>query len=201
MIKAEDGFTLMETLVALFVFALLTSAGTFAMLQTFDIRDRVSENHKNIADLNTLHSFLKRDLAQIVRRSRRDAFGVKNSDVFVGGDGFDSQLLMFVANGAGNVGAFEDRSSLETVEYLYDNGQIIRRSFRQIDQVVDASPHDRVLINGVERLDLSYFTGGQWVPSLTVQSIQGQLPSVVDVTVHFQDGRTVRQLFKVALSS
>jgi general secretion pathway protein J len=68
----RGGFTLVEVLVALAIFALLAGAGALVLSQTIDTRFALRAETDRIGDLQRMHAMLKADLAQAAPRRVRD---------------------------------------------------------------------------------------------------------------------------------
>jgi general secretion pathway protein J len=71
----RGGFTLVEVLVALAIFALLAGAGALVLSQTIDTRFALRAETDRIGDLQRMHAMLKADLAQAAPRRVRAPTG------------------------------------------------------------------------------------------------------------------------------
>src|SRR5262245_36605474 len=110
------GFTLVEMLVALFVFALLTAAGATVLRSTADSRETTHARTETLASFQRLRAILKSDLSQAAPRRTRDAAGKTIREAFSGANpGSGRPLLRFVRRGWENAD-FEPRASLQQVE-------------------------------------------------------------------------------------
>src|ERR671918_2694 len=110
-----SGFTLVEMLVALFIFALLTAAGVTVMRFTSDNQAIVQERSERLAQFQRLRAILKSDLAQATARRTRDPDGRPLRAAFFGSSGAGAPLLRFVRRGWDNPDALP-RASLQQVE-------------------------------------------------------------------------------------
>lgn len=94
------GFTLLEVLVAMAVFAVM-SVVAYGGLRSVLTADQVTQEHaRRLADLQVTLSVLERDLAQVVNISVRDEYGDRMPSLRLRGGG-DSRLLELVRAGAG----------------------------------------------------------------------------------------------------
>ena len=81
----QAGFTLVEVLIALLVFAMLTTAGAAVLSTTITNRLAVKQASDRVADLQRLRALLKADLGQTTTRRIRDLSGRLASQPFATG--------------------------------------------------------------------------------------------------------------------
>lgn len=94
------GFTLLEVLVAMAVFAVM-SVVAYGGLRSVLTADQVTQEHaQRLADLQVTLSVLERDLAQVVDIAVRDEFGDRMPPLRLRSGG-DNRLLELVRAGAG----------------------------------------------------------------------------------------------------
>lgn len=165
--SSEDGFTLVEVLVATFIMALLAVMGTGLLTSVMSNRDRVESVGADTRDLELMRAVLKRDLSQVVPRRARDSFGVEARAVFEAGERFnEGRLMAFITNGREMIGPRENNSRLEYVEILVKDGALIRRGWGFADLSPDSVPTDRVLLDGISNVDVSFLTPRGWVDAV-----------------------------------
>lgn len=191
---AEAGFTLAETLVAMFVFALLAASGAAVLFQTMEGKKRLEAETAELAQLASLHAVLKADLGQAVLRPGRDAFGAPV--VFAGGlTDPDPALLTLTRRGWTNPGAAERRSSLLQVSYGLRDGSLVRRAVLRPDAAPGTPARERVLIDGVRAAQLRFLARGQW-SDVWVQGARGAgLPEAVEIVLDTEASGPIRMLF------
>ncbi|HWW57178.1 MAG TPA: prepilin-type N-terminal cleavage/methylation domain-containing protein, partial [Sphingopyxis sp.] len=73
--KDERGFTLVEMLVALSIFALIAAMGVGLLRSSIDTQDAVQGRLKGMSGINRLRAVMANDLAQAVQRSTRGPAG------------------------------------------------------------------------------------------------------------------------------
>ena len=71
------GFTLVETLVALFVFGLIAAAGVIILGNSADAQLRIGEASRSVQDMQRLRAALRADLGQMAVRVTREATGAR----------------------------------------------------------------------------------------------------------------------------
>jgi general secretion pathway protein J len=109
--RDERGFTLVEMLVALSIFAVIAAMGVGLLRSSVDTQDAVRERLKAMGGINRLRAVMANDLAQAVQRSTRGPAG-EAVPAFIG----SSTGFAFVHGGAGSQDG-SPRPSLERVAY------------------------------------------------------------------------------------
>ncbi|HJS11418.1 type II secretion system minor pseudopilin GspJ [Sphingopyxis sp.] len=107
----DRGFTLVEMLVALSIFAAIAAMGVGLLRSSIDTQDAVQERLKAMGGINRLRAVMANDLAQAVQRSTRGPAG-EAVPAFVG----SANGFAFVHGGAGSAGG-SPRPNIERVAY------------------------------------------------------------------------------------
>lgn len=188
------GFTLVELMVALFLFGMLSAAGV--ALLTFSVDAQAGSQLALLAtdDIRRMNASLSNDLAQAAPRVSRDQAGI-SQDAFFGGSGADSDLLLgFVRRGWSNYEG-KPRSSLQKVDYRLVEGRLERRAYPYVDGAAPLEP--AVLLDGVESVRLRYrMSDGEWRDRWD-PTAPDSMPVAVEAIVEIEDVGPVRQLFQV----
>jgi len=87
MMQRNTGFTLLELLVSLSIFALIGVMAYGGLQSVMIQQSRTEEASQRLADLQKAYRIMRRDLEQIVVRKIRNEFG-DTVDELVGGSGF-----------------------------------------------------------------------------------------------------------------
>lgn len=157
---AEAGFTLVEALVSLFVFALV-AGGCVAMLgQSVQAQSCVGEAQEDLRTLQSARALLVADAAQMAPRILR--FESNQGRVFTGIGGVRPELRFVRA--VGDAGS-EDllSTSLVVVEYfLNDEGHLIRRTRDALDPGATAEVRERELLVGAQDIRFEFHDGSGW---------------------------------------
>lgn len=163
--RRARGFTLVETLVAVAVFALLSAAGVALLAHAADQHEALRARLERIGEFQRARALLRADLAQAVPRRARRADGSAPAQALVGvpgaSDGGGAEpLLRFVRAGWRNTGG-APRASLQYVEYRLVDGRLERRARTMLDGAALGPP--QTVLRGVRGVRLHYRHRGQWL--------------------------------------
>lgn len=198
--SAEAGFSLIETLVAIFALALLMSAGGALLLSTLSSQRAVEARLAQIGQLEVATAHLRADLSFSVPRLARSASTLEDGKSFYGGArGRDDIVLGLVRSGRINIGNQEDRSDLLGVEYRVQDGKLLRRIYQSPDRTRRTPVSETVLVEGLERVEIGFVAGGvtseMW--ELVLQAGVPVLPDAVTLVMVFDTGERLSQSFLV----
>jgi general secretion pathway protein J len=188
---SEAGFTLVELVVALFIFGLLAAAG--ASLLTFSVRAQAASGVRLDAASaeRRLSAILAADLAQALPRVTRDAAG--NAETAFAGPSNDV-LLGYVRGGWTN-SENAPRAGIQRVEWRLDGDRIVRATRAMADG--GAAGPEAELASGVERVDVRLRDAqGNWGDAVEAGRIDA-MPRAVELTIRRRGAPEIRRLFLV----
>jgi len=139
------GFTLIELVVAMSIFAVLSLAGWQVFNNLMITRERASVQAERLSAEQLAYGQLLRDLTQAVARPVRDQAGTQAALLL------DAQRLSVTRTGYFDP-RFSQVSPLERVQYVLEGENFIRLSNPQIDQTGVAQPTRTVLLRDVQQL-------------------------------------------------
>ncbi|MEM8988537.1 MAG: type II secretion system minor pseudopilin GspJ [Pseudomonadota bacterium] len=193
------GFTLIEMLVALFVFAVISTASVSMLTFTLRSQQALEAASERTRELELFRTVLKADLAQARSRPVRGPFGDKGVSFFGAADLTDEVILAFTRAGWENPGGAAARSSLQYVEYVLEDDVLIRRARPRLDATPETPVTERQVLNGVTNLNINYIASGvrrdAWIGQA---GAAGALPDIIEMTIIHDAFGEVRQLFLVA---
>ena len=190
----EHGFTLVELMVSLLIFALLSAAGV--ALLAFSVRAQGAANERlgEVAALRRVNALLTADLAQAIPRPFRDQSGATQA-AFTGSSGSGAVALGMIRGGWSNPDLLP-RASLQRVEYRLAADRLERVAWPHVDGAQALAP--AVLLTGVSGLRIRYRSAGDWRDVWDADRAEA-LPQAVEVTATIDRLGIVRQVFLVGV--
>ena len=147
----QAGFTLVEVLISLFIFSLITAGTMTALTQSLRGKDRLAASMEELNQLNSARAIMRADMSTLTLRPSRDELGGINPYVLTT-DG--EALLSFTRRGRENPSGFEARGDLERVEYHFEEDALIRRSYAHENPAQLPTKFDRILLDGLKTVDV-----------------------------------------------
>lgn len=189
----EGGFTLVEVLVALLIFAILASAGV--ALLSFSVRAQAATGAKldDLAALNRTLSILSADLAQASARETRDEAGTP-VPAFIGEASGEAQPMLRLVRGGWTNLDRQPRPGVQKVAYRLDGGVLQRLAWPQLDGAAPLPPGP--LLDRVRAVRLRYRFRGAWSDRWDGGGGVA-LPQALELRVQRTSGAEYRQLFLV----
>ncbi len=145
---AHRGFTLMEILVALTVFAFIGLLSARLMEGTLTNREAVSERTERLVEVQRAMLVLKRDIMQLADRPVRDILGDSRGSVLIGSDGLMEFSRLGWRNPLGH-----PRAEVQRVTYVVEDGNLYRAWWSVLDRAQDSEPRLQRLLADVEQIE------------------------------------------------
>ena len=194
------GFSLIELLVALAVFAALAAAAYGGLAQIAATRGALARQQDRFAEVVRAVSMLERDLRQAIARPVR---GNGRGDVLpaLAGTGDRIELTRL---GFANPLA-EPRSNLERVAYAIDARKLVRGRHLALDRAPDASPAVTAVLDDAQGVSFRYLGGdgawrSTWPPSEAPPYMKPEeiLPRAIEVRIATGDTGELRRVIELA---
>jgi len=188
--KDDHGFTLVEMLVALSLFAAIAAMGVGLLRSSIDTQDAVQERLKGMSGMNRVRAVMANDLAQAVQRPTRGAAG-EAVPAFLG----TASGFAFVHAGAPALDG-SPRSAVERVGYALVGGEWRRATQPMLDGTT-LGEGDR-LLDDVASAQVRYRDeAGNWSDVWTSEP-GDRLPRAVEVRIGRSGREPLTMLFLTA---
>lgn len=191
------GFTLLELLVALAVFAVIGAAAYSGLDTLLAVRTSLERDHERLRQVQLALLWLQRDTEQLAPRPVRDAFGEPRPVLI--GDNRERDRLILTRTGRDNPLDLP-RSGLERLGYRVRDGQLLRLSWPVLDRADGSEVQSSLLLDDIRELRLRYLDrAGQWherwPPPGTPDTDLARLPRALELHLELDDWGELRRLF------
>ena len=195
------GFTLLELLVALAIFSMLSMMAYGGLQTVIETRKSSQFSSERLSQVQLAVLSITNDLRQAVLRKIRDKQGdylfAMQSDV--NGD----NQLEWSRLGYRNPARLK-RSHVQRVAYLNKEQKIYRMTWPVLDRAQDTTPQHREILNNVVSMEWRFLNQeNRWLsswPETGDQSAATRLPRAVEVNIELEDWGKIRRLVFLAES-
>jgi general secretion pathway protein J len=190
-----SGFTLIEILVALLVFALLAGFGYRGLGAVLDAGEQVTMETSKWRDLALAFEHMRLAFAQASDRPIRDRNDA-TAPAFQGVAATRSSseaLVVFTRMGyAGHEGAAADQ---QRVGYRLREERLEQLVWPVLDQAPHTEPLSVPLLAGVREVSFVYLDQGKWHPAWPIAEATAQHPAAVRMTLQLASGERYQRVF------
>ncbi len=198
----QSGFTLLEIMVALAIFAVLYALAIVAVQVVLDGRQSSDARLERIGALQVTFRFLQNDINQVIRRPVRDELG----EVLpaLRGGGIAPRYHLELTRGGWFNPLGQPRPSLRRVAWRVAEERLERLTWDVLDPVSGTEPHLLPLLEEVERMEIRFLDEeGKWHTAWPPLDENGtpladRLPVAVEVTLELTDMGRVQRLMLAA---
>ncbi len=194
--KKISGYTLIEILVALTVFAILASITASVMYRVSMTRTRVNEQADRLTQLQLAISLISNESEQIIERP------VYGNDMhlfpaFIG----RSQYAEFTRGGLANPAGLDKRSTLKRVALVCAGSRLYRRSWAVLDSPDRNNHQDKLLLDKLTDCHFNFLNHqlqvfNEWRASVVKQNQKKEtLPKAIQLDITLSDWGNASFLF------
>ncbi len=194
MCNHKNGFTLLEILIALFIFSIVSMILVSALHTVFNSQSATAKHAATLTKLQMAFLLMSRDFEQVINRPVTNAKGIVEGP-FLG----TPDTVTFTHGGVANPFGSLQRSTLQRTQYFLDKEHLVRSIWPVLDQVQKTLPNDRILLRSITALRFEYLDNqGQfqnnWPPPDQKQTV---LPRAVRVIITLEKGGILSQLYRI----
>lgn len=205
--NSVGGFTLIELVIAIGIFAVLSVIVSISLRGVIDAKASQDERAAQYSALQLTYALLSRDFAQAIDRGNTNATG---GGSFIGERDArtNSLLVAFTRAGVINPQLIEPRSTLARVSYQLTGNNFVRLHWPTLDN--NNTPIQQVLLTDVVNVSMRYFdsrgeTFDNWAMSseqdlemvlnAVGEGLQIVLPAAVEVQIQLLGGEQYTWIF------
>jgi len=200
--RLSDGFTLIEVLVAMAIFGVMTTLAYMSLGQTFESADILNNRMDRLQSIQRTIRYLSIDLATASPRPVR-------SDV---GDTYLPALMVSAANdfalavthGGWPNPAGLPRSTQQRSVYLLEDGKLFRIYYTVLDSTYSNNAISTEILDGVESLEFRLIQDNsevtnQWPPAGAQGASADRIrPRAVEIILTLESEGEIRRIIEVA---
>lgn len=215
--KVNQGMTLIELLVAMAIFAVMTSSMFIAFDSFQKAKEVTDKSAERLKQYQLAFNIISRDMQQMAPRAIRDEFG---SETLLYALRAESDGSVEFSRYGWNRSPFSKvkRSEIQRVAYYLEEKKLMRASWRVLDRAEDSTPSRTELLDGVETLTFVFHfqdaqnkwkEEGAWPPASLMEGGSGTythiperefilLPKVVNMKLSTEDMGDINRKFLIA---
>ena len=144
----QSGFTLMEILVALFIFAVVGLISAQLLGRTVNAYEVLDDRGQRLGQIHRAMLVVERDMLQFRNRPIRMAQGEPLPALMIGDEG-----ALSMTRGGWRNPLQRPRSELQRVGYRMQDEKLVRGYWSVLDRRGDEEPISQTLLEGVEKLE------------------------------------------------
>ena len=205
----QSGFTLLELLIAVAIFALIGLAGYKLLNSVIRTYEHTRERSDSFSQLQKTVSVIEQDLKQLSRRPIRDELGDPLPAFAVNYRGglpleFTRSAGWLTVASSGDSAIASGAAPLtgvkERVSYRLLDGELQRLLWPVLDRAQDTEPYVQVLLTNVTHFNVRVVADGTWQLFWPVENQQGvtdllRLPDGMEVQFNHKTYGTIRRVF------
>ncbi|WP_269429435.1 type II secretion system minor pseudopilin GspJ [Sphingomonas sp. 35-24ZXX] len=184
--RQRNGFTLVEMMVALFIFGMIASASVLLLRQTVEAEARSAVRLEEMGDLRRFSAIMAQDLTLMLPRPSRDALGSDRVALMS-----EDELLLGFSRQVAQIDPQPGVSSLQRVEWALGEGRLTRAIAAKADGAKTGAPV--AILEGIDSARVRFRDKqGVWQTDWRPQRTD-ELPIAIELTL-VQTGNAARPL-------
>jgi len=196
---AARGFTLLELLVALAVFAIMATAAYSGLSNVLATRAALETQGRRLASVQLAVFRLEQDSDEPAPRAVRDEYG-DFQNALLGGELAADRLILTRAGWDNPLG--QPRATLQRVAYRLRDGRLWRLYWEVLDRGGLSEPRETLLLERVREFRVRFLQTKEWLkewPPLAsdedhARKIREALPRAIEISLTLEDWGEITRL-------
>jgi general secretion pathway protein J len=197
------GFTLVEVLVAIFIFAIVASIAMGGYNELMKQSDIVEAGAQRTRAIQSAMQRMNLDFSSLEPRPVREPLGDSVLPALRADARSSDRIAELTRSGWSNP-AGVPRSTLQRVTYRLEDDKLVREYWLALDRTMAGDPESAVLLDRVKRMQLRYMDSNrtwheQWPPlGYSAPDMTRLRPIAVEITIELEDWGELKRLIEVA---
>ncbi|WP_129782047.1 type II secretion system minor pseudopilin GspJ [Peristeroidobacter soli] len=199
----ESGFTLVEIMVAIFIFAIVSAIAMGGYNELVKQSDIVDAGAARTRAIQSTMQRLNLDFTSLEPRPVRQPLGDGLVPALRADEKSADAIVEFTHSGWSNP-AGVPRSTLQRVAYRIEEKKLIREYWLALDRTMTSEPESAVMLDGVKTVKFRFMDANrswhdQWPPlGYSPQDAPWLRPIAVEVTLDLEDWGELKRLMEVS---
>ncbi|MEE8387127.1 MAG: type II secretion system minor pseudopilin GspJ [Acidiferrobacterales bacterium] len=196
----QRGFTLLEVLIAMGIFAIVSAISYGTLIRVLDHQQILEQERAMWRSLSLAMLRIEDDLGHTRERTVRDIYGTE-IPAFLGQPS-DSRAVspptLEFTRGGQWVLAAGTNAGIQRVAYRLHEGKLLREVWPSLDRSPTSEPRATPLLHDVEEFEVRFYAPDKkWVSHWPIPGVADILPRGVEVSLTLQNRETIIRLFVV----
>lgn len=199
----HEGFTLVELLVAIFIFAIVGAIAMGGYNELVKQSDIVSDGAGRTREIQTAIQRLTLDFSALEPRPVREPLGDSVQPALRADTRSNERIAELTHSGWSNP-AGTPRSTLQRVSYRLEDKKLLRDYWLALDRTMSSEPETAVLLERVTKMEMRFMDTNrtwheQWPPlGYSAPGAPRLRPIAVEITLDLEDWGEIKRLIEVS---
>jgi general secretion pathway protein J len=201
--KLVAGFTLVELLVAIFIFAIVGAIAMGGYNELVKQSEIVSAGAGRTREVQAAMQRLNLDFTSLEPRPVREPLGDSVLPALRADARSGDQIAELTHSGWSNPAGLS-RSTLQRVQYRIEDNKLLREYWLALDRTMTVEPESTVLLDRVEQIQLRFLDANrtwheQWPPlGYSAPDAPRLRPIAVEINIELEDWGEIKRLIEVS---
>lgn len=198
--KKSRGFTLIEILVALMIFAIMGVLAAMSLHTIIRTHAQLKKSDHALLQLQITMTLLRRDISEVINRKVRDSNDDQEPAFLAKG----GSSIVFTRTGLFNPFNTSQQSNMQRVGYELRGNNLVRLTWDVLDQPPKAEPESQILLSNVKSMRWQFIAENgrksqSWPPATgtNMQRENSPLPKVVLLVMHIKHEGIIQGVFPI----
>ena len=196
--KSQRGFTLIEILIALVIFAIAGIMAAMSLHTMIRAHTKLKKTDHALTQLEMTMTLMRRDFSQVINRPVTDSNGVQQPAFLAPGVG----EIELTRTGVMNPLQVSRQSNMQRVGYVLENGALKRLTWGALDEPPQMRAEREVLLDDVDSLQWQFVESNGKTTSVcpstdVLTQLVAPLPIAVLVVMQLKNSGVVQGVFPI----